>query len=66
MRRVFDNTARMWADAQRDDRTAEYRRRPLRNLRNSIPCTTPQSLAGARCWTNTANRPIGERKTELK
>ena len=39
----------MWADAQRDGRPAEYRWRPLRKFRNSIPCTTPQSLANACC-----------------
>jgi len=38
----------MWADAQRDGRPAEYRWRPLREFGNSIPCTTPQSLADAR------------------
>ena len=41
----------MWADAQREGRLAEYRWRPLRKFRNSITCTTPQSLANARCWT---------------
>jgi len=30
---------RMWADAQRDGRPAKYRWRPLRQFRNSIPCT---------------------------
>ena len=43
----------MWADSQRDGRTAEYKWRRLRKFRNSIPCTkrsTPQSLADARCW----------------
>ena len=40
---------RMWADAQRDDRPAEYRWRHLRKFRNSIPCTMPQSLADAHC-----------------
>jgi len=39
----------MWADAQRDGRPAEYRWRPLRKFRNSIPCTTPQRLADNRC-----------------
>jgi len=39
----------MWADAQRDGRPVEYRWRPLRKFRNSIPCTTPQSLADGRC-----------------
>ena len=29
---------RMWADAQRDGRPAEYRWRRLRKFRNSIPC----------------------------
>ena len=37
---------RMWADAQRDGRPAEYR---WRKFRNSIPCTTPQTLADAHC-----------------
>jgi len=37
---------RMWAYAQSDGRPAEYRWRPLRKFRNSITCTTPQSLAG--------------------
>jgi len=54
----------MWADAQRDGRPAEYRWRPLRKFRNSIPCTTPQSLAdpaaGVPC-SNAAN--IEEHKT---
>jgi len=36
---------------QRDGRPAEYRCRPLQKFRNSIPCTTPQTLADARCWT---------------
>jgi len=40
---------RMWADAQRKGRPAEYRWRPLRKFRNSIPCTMPQSLADAHC-----------------
>ena len=35
----------MWADAQRDDRPAEYRWRRLRKFRNSILCTMPQSFA---------------------
>ena len=42
----------MWADVQRDGRPDEYRWRPLCKFRNSIPCTTPQSLAEARCWSN--------------
>jgi len=54
----------MWADAQRDGRSAEYRWRPLRKFRNSIPCTMLQSFAdhaaGVPC-SNAAN--IGERKT---
>jgi len=41
----------MWADAHRDGRPAEYRWRRLRKFRNSIPCTTAQSLAHARCWS---------------
>jgi len=52
----------MWADAQRDGRPAEYRWRPLRVFRNSIPCTTPHSLAEARCWS-AVHVDIGERKT---
>ena len=54
----------MWADAQRDGRPAKYRWRPLRKFRNSIPCTTPQSLADPAAgvlYSNDAN--IGERKT---
>jgi len=43
------NKLEMWADAQRDGRSAKYRWRPLRKFRNSIPCTTPQRLADARC-----------------
>jgi len=42
---------RMWASAQRDGRPAEYRWHRLRKFRNSILCTTPQSLADARCWS---------------
>ena len=42
---------RMWADAQPDGRPAEYRWRRLRKFPNSIPCTTPQSLAEACCWS---------------
>ena len=61
----YSNTlTRMWADAQRDGRPAEYRWRHLRKFRNSIPCTTPQSLAdpafGVPC-SNATN--IGEHKT---
>jgi len=41
----------MWADAQRDGRPAEYSSHPLRKFGNSIPCTTPQSMADARCWS---------------
>jgi len=41
----------MWPDAQRDGRPAEYRWRPVRKFHNSIPCTTPQSLANTRCWS---------------
>jgi len=54
----------MWAVAQRDGRRAEYRWRPLRKFRNSIPCGTPQTLddgsARVPC-SNAAN--LGERKT---
>jgi len=39
----------MWADAQRDVRPAEYMWRRRQKFGNSIPCTTLQSLAGARC-----------------
>jgi len=43
-------TRRPTPNGQRDGRPAEYRWRHLRKFRNSIPCTTPQSLADARCW----------------
>jgi len=43
------NATRMWADAQRDGRSAEYRWRRLRKFRHSIPCTAPQTLADAHC-----------------
>jgi len=45
-----ENKTRMWADAQRDGRPDEYRWRPLRKFHNSIPYTTPQSLADAGFW----------------
>ena len=54
---------RMWADAQHDGRLAEYRWRPLRKSRNSIPFRRKDSLmpaAGVLC-SNAAN--IGESKT---
>jgi len=55
-------STRMWADAQRDGRPDKYRWRPLRNFRNSIPCSTPQSLAEAGCWSSRAvTLPIWER-----
>jgi len=41
---------RMWADAQCDGRPAEYVA-PSAKVANSILCTTPQSLADARCWS---------------
>ena len=47
----------MWVDAQHDGRRAEY---------NSIPRTTPQTLAGATArvpWTCSNPSNIGERKT---
>jgi len=54
----------MWADAQRDNRPAEYRWHPLRKFRNSIPCTRRKvwlrPAAGVPC-SNTAN--IRERMT---
>jgi len=37
---------RMWTDAERDGRPAEYRWRPLRKFRNFIPCTTPLECRG--------------------
>jgi len=40
---------RMWADARRDGRPAKYRWRLLQKFHNSVPCTTPQSLADAHC-----------------
>jgi len=46
----------MWADAQGDGLPAEYRWRPLQNFRNSIPCTTLQSLADADCLSAVQKR----------
>ena len=45
---------RMWADAQRDGRPRNIDNDNVdndeeRKFRNSIPCTTPQSLADAHC-----------------
>ena len=61
---IGTDDTRMWADAQHDGRPAEYRWRPLRKFRHSIPCTMPQSLvdptAGVPC-SNAAN--TGECKT---
>ena len=45
----------MWADAQRDGRPAQYIRCRLRKFRNSIPCTTVQTLANARCSSAVQN-----------
>jgi len=45
------NSKYICAKLERDGRPAEYRWRPLRMFRNSIPCTTPQSLADAHCWS---------------
>jgi len=56
----------MWAYAQRDGRTAEYRWRPVRNFRKIISFLVPRRkdwltpAAGVPC-SNTAN--TGERKT---
>jgi len=50
------NELERWANAQRDGRPAEYRWRRLRKFRNSIPCTTPQSLANAGCWSTVQKR----------
>jgi len=57
----------MWANAQRDGRPAEYRWRPLQELRNSIPCI---GLPRRKVWlTPAAEVPcsnaaiIEERKT---
>jgi len=55
----------MSANAQRDGRPAKHRSRPLRKFRNSIPCTTLQSLAdpaaGLPC-SNAANiHPVTEK-----
>jgi len=54
----------MWADAKRHGRLPKTRWRPSRKFRNSIPCTTPQTLAVASArvpCSKAAN--IGERKT---
>jgi len=53
----------MWADAQRDGRRAEYRWRPLRKFRNSIPCTMLQSLADPAAGVPCSNAANVERKT---
>jgi len=54
----------MWADAQRDGRPSKYRWHPLRKFRNSIPCTTPQSLADPAAGVPCSNAAIiGERMT---
>jgi len=50
MKQIEKIQTRMWADAQRDGRPAEYRWRPLQKFRNYTPCTTQQSLADAHCW----------------
>jgi len=39
---MYRMKTRMWANAQRDGRPAEYRWRP---------CSTPQSLAVAQYWS---------------
>jgi len=54
----------MWADAQRDGRPAQYRWRPLRKFPNSIPCTTPQTLADASGRMPCSNAAkLGERRS---
>jgi len=54
----------MWADAQRDGRPAECRWRRLQKFHNSIPCTTPQSLADPAAGVSYSNAVnIGEPKT---
>jgi len=42
---------RMWADAQRDGRPAEYRWRPLRKFGNSITCAGNIGLGERKTWT---------------
>jgi len=58
-------TTRMWADAQRDGRPAEYRWRRLRKFRNSIPCIPRRKVwlrpAAGVPSSNAAN--MGEGKT---
>ena len=62
-----DWRTRMWADAQCDGRPAKYRWRPLWKFHNSVPCTTPQSLAdptaGVPCSNaaNTENARLGRK-----
>ena len=55
----------MWADAQPDGCSDEYRWRPLRKYRDSIPFTTPQSLSDRRplLECRAVTLAIGERKT---
>jgi len=55
----------MWADAQRDGCPAEYRWCPLCEFRNSIPCTTSQSLADAHCWSAVHSRCQYSRMQDL-
>jgi len=55
----------MWANAQRDGRPAKYRWRPSRKFFNSIPCTTPQSFAVARCWSAVQSRCQYRRTQDL-
>jgi len=45
---------------------AQSRWRPLRKFRNSIPCTTPQSLADARCWSAVQQRYQYTRTQDLE
>jgi len=60
----------MSVDAQLGGRPGEYRWRPLRKFPNSIPCTTPQSLADVRCSVPSTARSdaanIEERKTWMQ
>ena len=52
---VIYNYTTIWADAQCDDCPAKYRWRPLWKFRNSIPCTTPQTLANASAQVSCSN-----------
>ena len=50
---VLRKQPEMLAHAQRDGHPVKYRWRPLQKSCNCIPCSMPQSLDDARCWSAT-------------